>query len=371
MNICHVINRLSAGGASTVVRNIVQGDAVNTHAICCLEGLIEIDEQEVTGPVTELDERFKFDPRTLVRLRRELKRNEFDCVHLHLPYAQTLGRIAARSTDVEYVISTQHNVPQSHHPITRNLELLTRWFDDATVAVSDGVRRANQDLRVNRLTEEGVKWHTIHNSIDVDEFNKQVKSADPSTLRARHDASDDLVFLTVSRYVPQKAHTDLIAAMESVVEQIPNSQLFLVGRGPLEEDIRQTVQARGLEEHVTVTGYVSEEMLNKYYAMADAFVLSSVKEGFGIVLIEAMAAELPVVATDIAGVNEVVVDGETGKLVPAGEPERLAEAMCTLQSSATRRKLAQEGYIRARNEFSVESSVEEYQKLYQSLASSK
>lgn len=367
MTICHVINRLSSGGASTVVRNIVQKDNSNDHVICCLENIIEISRDDVTVPVIELHERHKFDPRTLSRLKSVLDKSEINTVHLHLPYAQILGRLAAQATDIKYIVSTQHNIPKSHHPITRYLEIFTRPFDDMTVAVSDGVQSANEDLQTYRLIRDNVTWSTIYNGINVSDFHHRVTSADPSKTQIQHNSDDGLSFLCVSRYVPQKAHTTLILAMDLVTDRIPDAELFLVGRGPLESELRQTVRNQGLSDCVTVTGYVSQERLYDYYSGADAFVLSSIKEGFGIVLIEAMAAELPVIATDIPGVNEVVVDNKTGTLVPTNNPNALADAMCSLRNSDLRNKYAEQGYHRAQERFTVEHSVQEYQRLYESL----
>lgn len=367
MDVCHVINRLSSGGASTVVRSIAQLDNVNDHIICCLENVVEINREDVSAPIVELNERHKFDPRTFSRLRMILDHYQPDGVHLHLPYAQILGRTAAEVADIDYVISTQHNIPQSHHPVTRYLEILTRSLDDVTVAVSDGVQRANRNLQLNNLLQSQINWHTIHNGIDVDAFHQSVASANPLDTQASNSSDCGLTFLCVSRYVQQKAHTDLISAMDLLTDRIPNAELFLVGRGPLESELRQTVKDQGLEDNITVTGYVSQETLYDYYATADAFVLSSVKEGFGIVLIEAMAAELPVIATDIPGVNEVVADNQSGQLVPTNDPEALSEAMYSLLDDELRQKYAKHGYNRARNQFTVEHSVQEYQQLYRRL----
>lgn len=364
MNIGHLINRLSSGGASTVIRNIIGRDSKNNHTICCMENVIEIDPAEIDGQIVELEEEFKFDPRAIYRLYRVLQRENFDIIHLHLPYSQTVGRLLAQFSDVDCIISTQHNVPENYHPITQSLETVSRPVDDVTVSVTDDVREASEGTQLGWLVNSHTDWITIHNGIEVSKFNKQVKQVETDTFRKEIGCGDGLVFLNVSHYIEQKAQTDLIKAMDNLVEYLPDAKLFLVGRGPLEQQLRAEVRERDLQENVTVTGYVSQNDLYRYYALADVFVLSSLSEGFGIVLIEAMAAELPVIATNVLGGREVVNHGSTGVLVSPSNPEELMEAMRSLQDIELRHQYSKNGYKRAKNEFSAEKSANEYIRLY-------
>src|SRR5699024_6448176 len=104
-----------------------------------------------------------------------------------------------------------------------------------------------------------------------------------------------------------------------------------------------------------------------YFAAADAFVFPSERESFGIVLLEAMAAKLPIVATDIPGPREVVVDGENGLLVPPGATEELVKAMVEFQSESRRREFGQRGYNHVLNDFNIEQTVSSYLELYEEL----
>jgi len=368
-HICHIINRFSAGGASTVIQNIVNNDPNNRHTICCMEEVIEIDPNNVNGRLVSFNEKHKFDPIALFHIYKFLKHQNIDVLHLHLPYSQTVGRLAAKFSGIPHVISTQHNIPQSHHPVTRYLEFLTRRFDDLTVSVSDGVKEANLRSRENWLCGDNIKWRTIHNTINVSEFNQHVNEADPSKIQPI--SKYDPVLLNVSRYVKQKSHSDLISVMNIIIDKYPGAHLYFVGRGPLENQIREEVRQKGLKDHITVTGFVTQEELFRYYSLADLFVLSSIREGFGIVLIEAMAAEIPVVATDIPGVNEVVEDGVTGKLVDENAPKQLANAVYTILKEGLGEEYGTNGYCRTLDEFSIEQSVSEYKALYDEVQSNK
>ncbi len=327
-----------------------------------MENVIEIDPKDVNGRIVSFNEKHKFDPLSFFQLYKFLKQQNIDVLHLHLPYSQTIGRLAAKASGTEHIISTQHNIPQSHHPVTRYSEFMTRRLDNFTVAVSHGIREANLSSNGNWLSSGDINWHTIYNAIDASEFSQKVNKADASKIESAPE--QDPVLLNVSRYVEQKSHTDLIFAMKYIIDEFPDAHLYFVGRGPLENQLRNEISQQGLDDHITVTGYVTQEQLFRYYSLADLFVLSSIREGFGIVLIEAMTAKLPIVATDIPGVNEVVKDGVTGKLVDKNAPKQIANAVQTIQKECLEEEYGANGYTRAFDEFSAENSVFEYKSLY-------
>lgn len=153
--------------------------------------------------------------------------------------------------------------------------------------------------------------------------------------------------------------------MTDVVNTEPDSHFFLVGWGPLEDRLKAAVEENNLEEQVTVTGKVPT--VHEYYTLADVFVSSSVFEGMPIAHLEAMAAELPLVATDIPGVNEVVVPGENGFLISPDQPTRLSEAMVALQYKGLRTRFGEASRHRAQEDFSNDETVETHLALYREL----
>ncbi|WP_436911252.1 glycosyltransferase [Halosimplex marinum] len=370
MEICYLINQLAPGGAPTLLLDLVRRtDPDVSYTVCFVEGDDSLvpDLREAGAEVVDFGASFKFDPRALGRMARFFRRREFDVLHTHLPYSQTLGRLSALLGTIGAVVSTQHNVPENYHPITRTLERTTRPLDDATVAVSAGVERAFRGAahRYDGTLEDG--WCTIYNGVDTDAFGTAVETADPDSL-AVTVADDATVYLNVSRYVPAKDQATLVDAMAAVVDREPAAHLFVVGWGSEEESLRERVRRRGLDDDVTVTGRVPS--VHPYYALADVFVSSSVFEGLPIAHLEAMAAGLPVVATDIPGVDEVVVDGETGRLVPPESPDALASAMCDLASADRQSEFGRAGRQRVGEEFDIASTVEAHRRLYESLSPS-
>ena len=368
MDVCLLINQLAPGGAPTLLLDIVRHtDADIDYTVCFIEGedALAPDFEAVGVRVVDFGGECKFDPRALGQMARFFQREEFDVLHAHLPYAQTLGRVYGRLGGAEHVISTQHSVPEHYHPVTGTLERTTRWLDTRTIAISEGVEREFTGSAHPYVPGQRGQWHTIYNGVDVAGFNDRVAAADVTDLASQYGVGDGPIFLSVGRYVPAKAQRDLIAAMDWVVREQPSAHLFIVGWGTLEDELRAAADDRGLAANVTLTGRIRHANIHKYYALADAFVTSSTMEGLGIASLEALAAELPVVATDVPGLREVVVDGTTGLLVPPNAPDRLADAMVGVVTAD--KPYGANGHERAVTKFDIRTTAASYVSLYREL----
>ena len=372
IEVCLLTNHLAPDGAPTLLLEIVtQSHSPDiSFTVCFFGGDDELRSAfEAAGAeVVDLGSRKaipQFDPLSIPRALRFFRGSEFDVLHCHMPYSHTVGRVAGALSGVDTIVSTQHNVPDNYHPVERAGERLTRFLDSTTVAVSEGVQTAFTGTARRHEPGTTPDWCTIRNGIDVEEFRRSVEAADGDAVRSTHGLDDETVFLNVARYEPQKAQEDLVAAMGDVVERLPDAHLFVVGWGSAEESLRDDVRRLGLDGSVTVTGRVPT--VHEYYAAADVFVSSSVFEGLPITHLEAMAAELPVVTTDIPGVREVVLDGETGRRVPTRSTSELADAMASVAASDDREGLGRAGFRRALAEFSIEDTVASHLCLYRDL----
>lgn len=363
---CQVINSLNFGGAEHLLVHLSEAmDEVN-FTIVSLEGPSSLTEtlRETGAEVYHLNEQRRFDPRTLFSLRQFLSGNEFDIIHSHLPYAQTLTRIAARSLSQEAIISTQHNAPSNYHPITRSTERATRRYDDTTIAVSQGVERAFTG-KAHEPHVFGDDWCTIYNGIDIQGYRDTVVKAKGEHIREELEIDESTpLFLNVGRYVPVKSQDMLIEAMAE--SSLSEFALVIVGHGPQEEYIKRKIKQHNLSNRVTITGRVQE--VEPYYAAADVFVSSSRMEGLPVTLLEAMASELPVIASNIPGVREVVVEGETGALYPYQDIERLASLLVQF-AEKDQTMLGEAGFKRAKSIFDIEVMADAHLNLYRSLLS--
>ena len=370
MNVCFLINQLAPGGAPTLLLDIVthtDADAGVDYTVCFIEGedALASDFEKAGVRVVDFGAAVKFDPRALGRLARFFRREEFDVLHAHLPYSQTLGRVFGRLGGIEVIVSTQHSVPDHYHPITATLERTTRPLDTKTVAISKGVEREFTGSAHIYEPARGGQWCTIYNGVDVARFHERVREIDTTDLEARFGIDDEPMFLNVGRYVPAKAQHDLLAAMSRIVREYPDAHLFVVGWGELEDDLAAAVDDRDLGANVTLTGRVPHADIHEYYALADVFVTSSTMEGLGIAGLEAMASALPVVATDVPGLREIVMEGTTGLLVPPNSPDRLADGM--IRAVRTDEAYGTRGYERAVATFDIRRTTASHLRLYREL----
>jgi glycosyltransferase involved in cell wall biosynthesis len=178
---------------------------------------------------------------------------------------------------------------------------------------------------------------------------------------------DDTLFLNVGRYTPPKAQLDLIKGFSRHASETSDTHLIIVGWGPLESKLRVRCQACSISDRVTITGKVPD--VEPFYKIADVFVSSSKREGLPFVLLEAMASKLPIIGTDIRGVREVIIESETGVLVPSESPESLGEAITEANEKPTLwRTYGRQGYQRAMDTFSIETVVAKHLNLYRELA---
>jgi glycosyltransferase involved in cell wall biosynthesis len=180
---------------------------------------------------------------------------------------------------------------------------------------------------------------------------------------------EEIVCISVGRLVPVKGLSDLLSAFAIAHNQNPELRLLLVGDGELRQDLEREVQELKIGDVVQLVGW--REDIPELLDVADLFVLTSHNEGLGLVLVEAMVKKLPVVATAVGGVPEVVIDGVTGSLVPAGDSVAIASAIARFaENGEMRASMGQRGYERANEFFTIDKTVQYTEDLYKTLLGS-
>jgi glycosyltransferase involved in cell wall biosynthesis len=289
-----------------------------------------------------------------------------DIVHTHGKGPGLYGRLAARWSRVP-AIHTFHGVHYSaYSPLGRRLYLaLERGLSRSThtiINVSASQHAEGLRLRLFR-PEQGVM---IVNGVDLDEMERRTVQ---STIRRETLGltTDDIVIGNVSRFDPVKQIELLVETVQLLKPRLPHLILVLVGGGQEEQRIRRLVFERGLQQSVIFTGSLPNAL--DMYPVFDLYIAASRKEGLPLSLVEAMAAGLPVVATDVPGHRDVVVHGETGMLVPPGDTTALAQAIASLVADPARCKpMGETGRWRAQKEFAVRSMVEATAHVYRQAA---
>jgi glycosyltransferase involved in cell wall biosynthesis len=368
LRVLQVITSLERGGAENHLL------ALLTHAdrdAFQFETAVLSGEGELVGvfrqaeiPVHVLQAHSRFDPFALGRLVRVLRDGHYDIVHSHLFRADIFARLAVGQLGerAPLLVSTRHNddrfflnpfVGIAHYMLSSRQDLIIAISDHiARFTVSRGVRYPSRVRRVYHGIEPNVTQALEHDG----KLIRTELGLDPQ----------DFVVGNVGRLALQKGQRHLILAMPLLLERVPRAHAVIAGSGDLEDYLRDLALEVGVADRVHVLG-PRRDVPALMHAI-DVFAMPSIWEGFGLVLLEAMAAGRPVVASRVATIPEVVADGETGVLVPPGDPVALAEALAELAHDSERaRSLGEAGRERLRKRFSIEKMVGDTEMLYREL----
>jgi glycosyltransferase involved in cell wall biosynthesis len=262
------------------------------------------------------------------------------------------GRLGERDATWTF---TLHGPRELDEPAGHNLALKAVRAD-AVVAISGYARDRLRAIAASRAA----RIQVIHCGVDLREYEAAPGPA---------DRTGPLRVLTVARLEERKGVETLLRAAARLRDRELDVELTVVGDGPDRERLDRIAAELRLDNAVMMTGAVAEEEVTGYYARADVFCLPSSAEGVPIVLMEAMASRLPVVATAIAGVRELVADGESGLVVPPGDDEALAEALRRLaEDPALAARLGLNGREAVAREFSLEGSAARLEALFTDVA---
>ncbi len=273
----------------------------------------------------------------------------------------SLATILGRLSRVPVIIGEETSDPANRRWRGHLLLRLLAGLSHQMVAVSPAV----EGYLLERLHLPRGKVTLIHNGVAA------LAPPDPAQCQALRErlelAPEHFVIGTVGRLLDRhKRVSDLIRALAALLPDCPEARLLVVGKGPDEGALRELAERLGVAAQVRFAGYQADPQ--PCYALMDVFALASAMEAFGLVLVEAMYAALPVVATRVGGIPGIVDEGASGLLVPPGQPSALAETILRLQRDpARRRAMGRAGQKRASAQFGAERYVREVDHLYRRL----
>lgn len=283
-----------------------------------------------------------------LKLRKIILNNKTDVVHGHMFHANILVRLVKSFTRKIPVICTAHSTYEGGK-LRDYVYRLTNHFSELNTVVSDAAWR--------RYVRDNVfpyaKTKTVYNCIDTNVFQNLKKPSD-----------EFFHWITVGRLVSIKNQISILKAMKS----LPGSDLTIVGDGPERENLERYAYEHGLTERVNFTGAQSD--LSRFYNNSNAFVLASKYEGFALVVAEAMACGLMVVATDCGGPADIIGnDGRVGKLIPPDEDDQLVLAMQTVVevNEIERDRIGKMARECITERFSLHKIVSEWESIYRTL----
>ncbi|RJO75652.1 glycosyltransferase [Nocardia panacis] len=352
----YVVPDLRVGGAerhATTLLPRLDRDRFAPSAVCIgEEGALFADLTAAGIPARALHRTKRQAGAALRDLIREMRRERPDIVLTRGYNAEALGRIAARCAGVPNSIVWVHNCGDIA-PRGRVRPLVDGFLDRHTAAYF-GVARAQIRYMADELGYPESKIRIVYNGVEPGAFTT---ADDRSAARDLGIEDGHPVVGIVAALRPEKDHHTFLRAARIVVDRIPQARFLIVGDGPMRDEIANTIRESGLDGRVVPTG--SRQDIAALLPAMDVVTLSSHSvECFPMALLEAMAAARPAVCTAVGGVPELVVEGQTGHLVPPRDPELLADRLIALLGDhAVRRRMGAAARARVESTFSLQASV--------------
>jgi glycosyltransferase involved in cell wall biosynthesis len=316
-------------------------------------------------PVTELSFQNKKLPETAFQIYAYLRKWKPDAVHTHLGRATLVGAIAARLARVRVVVTTLHFIkpayasthPRMLYPFFLLGHKLVNLCLTRMITISQAV--GNETIRRERVAPAKLIYIPHGTAFQARSLSQLERC---QAREALHIAAQAPVVITVARLESEKGYHRLLSALPLILKNQPNVQFLWVGDALLRQELEEAVWRSGLHEHVHFLGFQND--LARLLALSDLFLHPTAIEGFGIAVLEAMAAGLPVVAINAGGPAEIVVNYETGRLVE-DDPDALARVVCELLADPVMaRAMGRAGRQRCLSYYSVERMVNQTEQLY-------
>jgi glycosyltransferase involved in cell wall biosynthesis len=363
--IVFVVNALTHGGAEIQVSRLARGLKRRGWRV----GVVSMIPPEALVPEMEADgvEVHSLgmspgvpNPLAILRLRRILNSLRPQVVHSHIAHANILSRVTRMVAGFPVLVCTAHNTHEGGRALMMAYRY-TDWLADLTTNVSEaGVTRQIEtgSARAGRVV-------FVPNGLDLDTFRP-----DPGLRQATRRGlglAEEFTWLAAGRIEEAKDYPNMVRAFAALAARRPETLLLIAGRGSQEAEVKALVSATGLDRRVRFLGVRTDVpgLMNA----ADAYVMSSQWEGMPLVLQEAAAVGLPVVATDVGGNREVVCDGVSGLLVPPNDSAALAAAMQRVLAlaPAARAEMGRRGRGHVDSQFGIHRVLDRWESIYNDL----
>ncbi len=367
MNITHLVENLNRGGLERVVIDLVREQAAEGHRVdvVCLfeEGQLA---PELDVPIYAARKAGGFDIGAIRRVRARLRERGSAILHTHNAMAHYYGIVAAIGLPIACRINTRHNMSGLGGGSRRDwLYRRSLMLTDAVVSVSAA---AHADLVASQLMREG-RTFAVANGIPIRGFLPASSDAHAQLAAAIGVAPDTRIVGAVGRLHPAKDHPNLLRAFRLVADVMRDVVLVIVGDGARREALETFAAEQGIAARVHFLGDRGDvrELLRGF----DLLAVASRTEGYSVVLVEASAVGIPIVATRVGGNAEIVRDGVSGLIVPPSDPVALAAGIrALLDDPARAARMGAAGREWALSEGSVETMAQRYEAIYRGAGAS-
>jgi glycosyltransferase involved in cell wall biosynthesis len=357
--LAQVVYALDIGGSETLARRLALG-------LRCRRYVSSLYAVHGDGPLADIlradgipcrafSRKGKWDPGPLVRLVQQFRADGTKVVHTHHLGQLLYGGLAGRWAGCR-VIHTEHEYYSLRRPRAQQLLRVLTHLADRVTAVAEPVK----SFLEGTVGLPASKLITIQNGVEVHRY----EAAIPHDREEWDLKNSDVIIGCVARLSPEKGHTVLLRAFRKVISRHPVARLVLIGDGEERERLQHLADDLRIGHFVRFLGLRAD--VPEVLAACDLFTLPSIQEGFPMVILEALAAGKAVIASEVGAIPDVIRHGATGMLVPPGDADALADALCVLiEDEGPRQRLGQNGRELVREAYDFERTVGQYDELYQ------
>jgi len=351
MQILHINTERTWRGGEQQTLNLLTGltqRRIACHLVC--QAGSPMAERAVSAgiKVFPMTMRGEIDLAAGFRIRKLIHRFKYNIVHSHTSHAHSLAYLASINSGVVRLVTRRVDFSIFRHSFLKLSGFKYRYLADYYIAISQKIK----DVMVNDGIA-GRRIFVVHSGIDPQRF----RQATGDRLLSEFDIkANQKVVINVAHLAEHKGQTYLVRAIPRVLEKLPDTRFFIVGQGELMDKLKQTASQAGLKRELIFTGFRAD--VADFYQVTDLYVMSSVQEGLGTAVLDALALAKPVVATRTGGLPEIIEDGKTGRLVAPADPAALADGIVDMLSHAERAgSMAAAGRKRVLQDFSIDAMV--------------
>lgn len=334
---------------------------ISCHLVCQAESPMAQKALEAGVEVFPIAMRGEVDLPASLRIRKLITRHGYDIVHSHTSHAHTLAFFASLGCRTCRLVTRRVDFSIFRNRFLPINGIKYRFMADYYIAISHQIKQVmvNDGIAAERI-------FVAHSGIDLQRFARVAGNhlVDEFNLKPA-----ERVVINVAHLAGHKGQKYLVGAIPHVLAAIPNVRFFIIGKGELMSELQALSVSLGIGHALTFTGFRND--VGAFYKIADLFVMSSVQEGLGTAILDALALGIPVVAANAGGIPEVIKDGETGRLVEAANPQALAKGIIEMLANVDQaRAMARRGQDNVKAEFSIDAMVENNLAVYNRLLTS-
>ena len=358
MRILHINTERTWRGGEQQTLNLLVGlneRRIACHLVCQAGSPMEAKAVRAGVDVFPIAMRGEVDLVAGFRIRKLIHKLDCNILHSHTSHAHSLAFLASIGSGVTRLVTRRVDFSIFRHSFLKLSGIKYRYMADYYIAISQKIKEV--------LVKDGIpdqRIFVVHSGIDPQRF----KQATGDHLLSEFDIQENQkVVINVAHLAGHKGQNYLVRAIPHVLAKLPDTRFFIVGKGELMDALKETASELGLKKELIFTGF--REDVADFYKIADLFVMSSVHEGLGTAVLDALALAIPVVATNTGGLPEIIHDGKTGRLVEPADPEALAEGIVDMLTRVEAAKaMANEGRAMVLNCFSIEAMVDHNIEVY-------